>query len=289
MLPASAADAVSVGHLPPPLAATLTGGLGYSLRFLMCPPILLPQGCPMSRRSLTTGVLLFLAGLVGFVLGSGALTTAQELAPPGTAAAPQLKTLEEKAAYAIGLDIGQRLATDDLNINPDLVAKGVVDALKKSKPLLTEEQIKAAMTEFGKVMQAKAVAKNKAAADKGVAFLAENKKKKGVTTTASGLQYEVLTEGKGASPKKTDKVQVHYHGTMIDGKVFDSSVKRMKPAEFSVNEVIPGWTEALQLMKVGDKWRLVVPSELAYGPGGNGPIPPNAVLIFEVELLDILK
>ncbi len=243
----------------------------------------------MSRRSLTTGVLLFLAGLAGFVLGSGALITAQELTPPGTAAAPQLKTLEDKAAYSIGLDIGKRLANDELNVNPDLVAKGVVDALKKSKPLLTEEQIKAAMTEFGKVMQAKATAKNKAAADKGVAFLAENKKKKGVKTTASGLQYEVLTEGKGASPKKTDKVKVHYHGTMIDGKVFDSSVKRMEPAEFPVNEVIPGWTEALQLMKVGDKWRVVIPSDLAYGPGGNGPIPPNAVLIFEVELLDILK
>ncbi len=244
----------------------------------------------MSRRSLTTGVLLFLAGLAGFAVGSGALGMAQELAAPGAAATP-LKTLEDKAAYAIGLDIGQRLLTDDLTVNPDLVAKGLTDALKKSKPLLTEEQIAATMKEFGKVMQAKAETKNKAAADKGVAFLAENKKKKGVTTTASGLQYEVITEGKGATPKKTDKVKVHYHGTLVDGTVFDSSVERKEPASFGVNQVIPGWTEALQLMKVGDKWKLTIPSNLAYGARGtpDGRIGPNAVLVFDVELLDIVK
>jgi FKBP-type peptidyl-prolyl cis-trans isomerase len=245
----------------------------------------------MSRRSLTTGVLLFLAGLAGFAVGSGALGMAQELAAPGAAGAPQLKTLEDKAAYAIGLDIGQRLLTDDLAVNPDLVAKGLTDALKKSKPLLTEEQVTATMKEFGKIMQARAETKNKAAADKGVAFLAENKKKKGVKTTASGLQYEVITEGKGATPKKTDKVKVHYHGTLVDGTVFDSSVERKEPASFGVGQVIPGWTEALQLMKVGDKWKLTIPSELAYGARGTpgGPIPPNAVLVFDVELLDIVK
>jgi FKBP-type peptidyl-prolyl cis-trans isomerase len=234
---------------------------------------------------------LFLAGLFGFALGSGALGMAQELAAPGAAGAPQLKTLEDKAAYAIGLDIGQRLLTDDLAVNPDLVAKGLTDALKKSKPLLTEEQVTATMKEFGKIMQARAETKNKAAADKGVAFLAENKKKKGVKTTASGLQYEVITEGKGATPKKTDKVKVHYHGTLVDGTVFDSSVERNEPASFGVGQVIPGWTEALQLMKVGDKWKLTIPSELAYGARGTpgGPIPPNAVLVFDVELLDIVK
>jgi len=243
----------------------------------------------MSRRSLTTGVLLFLAGLVGFVLGSAGLTTAQESPPPGGAAAPQLKTLEDKAAYSIGLDIGKRLVADELSVNPELVARGLIDALKKSKPLLTDAEIKATMTEFGKAMQAKATAKNKAAADKGTAYLAENKQKKGVKTTASGLQYEVVKEGSGPSPKKTDKVKVHYHGTFVDGKVFDSSVERKEPASFPVGGVIPGWTEALQLMKTGDKWKLAIPSELAYGKDGFGPIPPDTVLLFEVELLEIVK
>jgi FKBP-type peptidyl-prolyl cis-trans isomerase FklB len=238
----------------------------------------------MSRRSLTTGILLFLAGLVGFGIGTAGFSTAQDSVP-----APQLKSVEEKAAYAIGLDIGKRLVEDELAVNPELVARGLIDALKKSKPLLTEAEIKAAMTEFGKVMQAKATAKNKAAADKGTAYLAANKEKKGVKTTASGLQYEVVKEGTGASPKKTDKVKVHYHGTFVDGKVFDSSVERKEPASFPVGGVIPGWTEALQLMKVGDKWKLALPSELAYGKDGFGPIPPDTVLLFEVELLEIVK
>jgi FKBP-type peptidyl-prolyl cis-trans isomerase FklB len=244
----------------------------------------------MSRRSLIAGLLLFLAGLVGFAIGTASQGTAQELSPPG-AAAPQLKTLDEKAAYAVGLNMGQRLLADELALNPDLVARGVVDALKKSKPLLTEEQITATMTEFVKVVQTKAAAKQKVAADKGVAFLAENKKKKGVTTTESGLQYEVITAGKGATPKKADKVKVHYHGTLVDGKVFDSSVERKEPASFGVGQVIAGWTEALQLMKVGDKWKLVIPPDLAYGARGtpDGRIGPGAVLIFEVELLDIVK
>ena len=124
----------------------------------------------------------------------------------------------------------------------------------------------------------------------GEAFLAANKKKDGVKATESGLQYEVIKEGKGAKPKATDTVKVHYHGTLIDGTVFDSSVEREEPAQFPVNRVIKGWTEALQLMQVGDKYRLVIPSDLAYGESGaGGDIGPNAVLVFEVELLDIVK
>jgi FKBP-type peptidyl-prolyl cis-trans isomerase len=123
----------------------------------------------------------------------------------------------------------------------------------------------------------------------GEAFLAANAKKVGVKTTASGLQYKVIKSGAGPSPKPTDVVKVHYHGTLIDGTIFDSSVQRNTPATFPVNGVIPGWTEALQLMKVGDKWQLVIPAKLAYGEEGPGPIGPNSVLIFEVELLGIEK
>jgi FKBP-type peptidyl-prolyl cis-trans isomerase len=139
------------------------------------------------------------------------------------------------------------------------------------------------------------LAKNKSAGDKnkkeGEAYLAANAKKPGVKTTESGLQYKVLKAGDGATPKKTDTVRVHYHGTLTDGTVFDSSVERKQPAEFPVNRVIPGWTEALQLMKVGDKWQVTIPSDLAYGEQGTpgGPIGPNSVLVFEVELLDIVK
>jgi FKBP-type peptidyl-prolyl cis-trans isomerase len=241
----------------------------------------------MSRRSMITGCLLFLAACVGYVAGQGTAA--------GQAAPPQLKTLDEQAAYAIGLDIGKSILADGAELNPDLVAKGLTDAMKKSKPLLTDAEIKEVMTAFSKAMQAKADAKAKTAGEKnmkdGAAFLAANKAKKGVKTTETGLQYEVLKGGDGASPKKTDVVRVHYHGTLMDGKVFDSSVERKEPAEFPVNRVIAGWTEALQLMKVGDKWKLTIPANLAYGERGTpgGPIPPNAVLVFEVELLEIVE
>jgi FKBP-type peptidyl-prolyl cis-trans isomerase len=254
----------------------------------------------MSRRSMLTGCFLFLAALIGYVAGQEkAAGQAQENpAKPAAAPAPigDLKTLEDQAAYAIGLDIGKSILADGADLNPDLIAKGLTDALKKSKPLMTADQIKETMTAYAKAMQAKAEAKAKPVAEKnmkdGAAFLAANKAKKGVKTTESGLQYEVLKAGTGASPKKTDVVRVHYHGTLIDGKVFDSTIKDKKePAEFPVNRVIAGWTEALQLMKVGDKWRLVIPSELAYKERGTpgGPIPPNAVLVFEVELLEIVQ
>jgi FKBP-type peptidyl-prolyl cis-trans isomerase len=252
----------------------------------------------MSRRSMLTGCLLFAAALAGFAVGQAQENPSKAKAAksaPAAGGAPQLKTLEEQASYAIGLDIGKSILADGADLNPDLVAKGLSDALKKAKPLMTDDEIKEVMTAYGKQLQAKAEAKAKVAGEKalkdGATFLAENKAKKGVKTTETGLQYEVIKAGDGASPKKTDVVRVHYHGTLIDGKVFDSSVQRKEPAEFPVNRVIAGWTEALQKMKVGDKWRLVIPADLAYGEKGTpgGPIPPNAVLVFEVELLEIVQ
>jgi FKBP-type peptidyl-prolyl cis-trans isomerase FklB len=248
----------------------------------------------MSRRSLVTGVLLFLAGLAGYAVGM-----AQEAAaPPADPAAPvELKTLEDKAAYAIGQNIGQQILQDKLPLNPELIARGLTDALKKAKPALTMEEVEATMLAFSKKMRLKAAAdlaaKDPAAAKTlkdGQAFLASNKVAKGITTTDSGLQYKVLASGKGPSPKATDKVRVHYQGTLISGQVFDSSIERGEPAEFRVGGVIAGWTEALQLMKVGDKWRLYVPNDLAYGPESRGEhITPFSVLIFDVELLEIVK
>ncbi len=198
----------------------------------------------------------------------------------------QLKDQKDKVSYSIGLQIGFNLGRQKVDISPDVLAAGIKDALA-GKPQLTTDQIKEVMTTFEKDMEQKqkeAGQKNKA---EGTKFLEENKKKDGVKTTASGLQYKVLKEGSGAQPKKTDTVTVNYRGTLINGTEFDSSYKRGQPATFPVNGVIPGWTEALQLMKVGSKYQLFIPSNLAYGERAVGPdIGANSTLIFEVELLD---
>lgn len=205
------------------------------------------------------------------------------------------KTLMEKVSYSIGLRMGQNFAGDEIEINMSWLTKGIQEGLKEeSQPLLTDKEQREAMVEFQKELQKKQTAKAEAASKKnkedGEKFLAANKKKEGVKTTDSGLQYSILQEGDGAKPKETDVVKVHYHGTLTDGTVFDSSVERGEPAQFPVNRVIKGWTEALQLMQVGDKFKLVIPSDLAYGErGAGGDIGPNAVLVFEVELLDIVK
>ncbi len=203
-----------------------------------------------------------------------------------------LKTQKDKVSYSIGLDIGKNFKDQSIEIDPKLLAQGIQDAISGGKRLLTEEEIQGVMTAFRQEMQAKAAAQAKLVGDKnlkeGEAFLAENKKKKGVVTLPSGVQYKIITAGTGKKPKPTDTVTTNYKGTLIDGTEFDSSYKRGEAATFPVQGVIPGWTEALQLMPVGSKWELVIPPALAYGPRGAGQaIGPNATLIFEVELLSI--
>jgi FKBP-type peptidyl-prolyl cis-trans isomerase len=205
---------------------------------------------------------------------------------------PDLTNPKQKTSYAIGLDIATSLKRQDIDVDAKALTAGIADGFA-GKPALTEQEMKAAIMDLQKSAMARAEEKQKAAAEKnlkaGEAFLAANAKKEGVKTTASGLQYKVIKAGTGASPKPTDTVKVHYTGTLVDGTVFDSSVERGTPATFPVKGVIPGWTEALQLMKVGDKWQLVIPAKLAYGEDGPGPIGPNSTLIFEVELLGIEK
>src|SRR5205814_6040748 len=179
-----------------------------------------------------------------------------------------------------------------MEINTDMLAAGVKDGLSGANPLLTPEEVRTVMTEFSKDMRERAATVSKEAAEKntkeGEKFLAENKTKPGVKTTASGLQYLVEKEGSGAAPKETDTVVVNYRGTLIDGTEFDSSYKRGEPASFPVNRVIKGWTEGLQMMKVGSKYQFFVPADLAYAERGAGSdIGPNATLIFDVELLGI--
>ena len=180
-----------------------------------------------------------------------------------------------------------------MDLNPEAILRGMKDGLSAAKPLLTEEEMRTTMTEYSKTMMEKQQATNREAAAKnkeeGAKFLAENKSKPGVKTTASGLQYKVVKEGTGKVPKETDTVVTNYRGTLINGTEFDSSYKRNEPTSFPVNRVIKGWTEALQMMKVGSKYLLFIPSELAYGERGapGGGIGPNETLIFEIELLDI--
>lgn len=200
-----------------------------------------------------------------------------------------LESVEAKGGYGIGLQIGQQLLGSGMDVNAEAVARGIYDVLSNNQPAIDLNEVTAALQELGQRAEAAQAEAFKAIDTENKAFLEENKKAKGVVVTDSGLQYEILTEGTGEKPTATSTVRVHYTGSLIDGTVFDSSVKRGQPAEFPVNGVIRGWTEALQLMPVGSKWRLTIPQELAYGERGAGAsIPPFATLIFEVELLDIL-
>ncbi|HEY6168213.1 MAG TPA: FKBP-type peptidyl-prolyl cis-trans isomerase [Verrucomicrobiae bacterium] len=206
---------------------------------------------------------------------------------------PDLKNPTKKASYAIGLDIGNNFKRQEVQIDAAALSAGISDALA-GKTELTEAESKEALAKFRQDMMAKVTERQKATGEKnqkaGDEFLAANAKKAGVKTTASGLQYKVIKSGTGKTPKATDTVKTHYHGTLIDGTVFDSSVQRGEPVTFPVNGVIPGWQEALQLMKEGDKWQVYVPGKLAYGErGAGGQIGPNATLIFDVELISIEK
>lgn len=204
----------------------------------------------------------------------------------------KLDSLEQKVSYIVGYNMASQAKASSFDIDVDAISLAVTDVRSDKESRLSEEESRAAMTAFQTQQQAKQQEEQAKAAEEnkqeGEAYLAENAKKEGVTTTESGLQYRVITEGEGESPSAEDQVTVHYTGRLTDGTVFDSSVERGQPATFPVNGVIPGWVEALQLMKVGDKWEITIPSDLAYGSGGtSGPIGPNETLVFEVELLGI--
>ncbi|GAB2191935.1 FKBP-type peptidyl-prolyl cis-trans isomerase [Sessilibacter sp. MAH2] len=219
--------------------------------------------------------------------------------PEAVAKTAAVETMEQKVSYIFGLNIGRQFQRDDIVLDIPALTQALEDLQADAEPRLTDEQMQETMQAFQQVMIAKQQAAQEAAAEAarvageenakiGAEFLAANGEKEGVVTTESGLQYKVITEGTGEKPGPTDKVTVHYRGTLIDGTEFDSSYSRNAPATFGVNQVIPGWTEALQLMTEGSKWELYIPSELAYGPGGTGgEIGPNATLIFEVDLLTV--
>ena len=249
--------------------------------------------------AVVTALVVTLASLA-FAANEEKAAKAEKAAPAEKAAvaekaAPgEFKTFAEKLSYALGMEIGTGLKELEKELDFDVLLRGLKDGFKGSKSVLSEDETGEVKKEFMKKMQAQRMGQMKEATDKnikeGAAFLAENKKKKGVVTTKSGLQYIVEKEGEGPKPTENDQVTVNYRGTLLDETEFDSSYKRGQPATFPVNGVIAGWTEALQLMKPGSKYKLFVPAELAYGETGNPPrIGPNAVLIFEIELLKVEK
>lgn len=196
----------------------------------------------------------------------------------------------ENTGYAIGREIGRNLAAGGVEIGDfvkEELLRGICDVLEGKESALSDEQLQAVMQAFAQKLQARQVEKAKVKLDEANKFLEENKTKEGVKVTQSGLQYKVLQSGNGASPVATNRVTVHYEGKLLNGKVFDSSIQRGQPATFVTSQVIPGWVEALQKMKVGDKWVLYIPPGLAYGERGNPAIGPNELLIFEVELLEV--
>lgn len=234
---------------------------------------------------------LVLAGIVAVVTGGYLFAQNQE---PAVSSPVKLESTMEKGSYLIGHNIGSQLKGDDVDADINALIAGIKDGLSGKDSQIPAKDARTVMQAFQKAVQDKASAKAKVAGEQNAKeakeFLAKNAKKAGVKSTPSGLQYEVITAGDGATPKATDKVRTHYKGTLLNGEVFDSSYDRGEPAEFPVNGVIKGWTEALQMMKVGSKWKLYVPPDLGYGErGAGGAIGPNAALVFEVELLGIVE
>jgi FKBP-type peptidyl-prolyl cis-trans isomerase FklB len=233
-----------------------------------------------SRIVAVVGLGLVVAVMSLQAAGDDPPKAAAKEAPPS-----ELKDQKSKGSYGYGLKLGRVLKAKGIDLDPDLFAKGMKDGIAGAKALISDEEIEAALRAIDQEASARIPEQNKKA---GEAFLAENKKKEGVVTLKSGLQYKVIKEGNGKIPAATDTVTTHYRGTLLDGTEFDSSYKRNAPATFAVNGVIRGWTEALQKMKVGSKWQLFIPSDLAYGPEGRGPtIGPNSTLLFDIELLDV--
>ncbi|MCH8499228.1 MAG: FKBP-type peptidyl-prolyl cis-trans isomerase [Marinobacter sp.] len=226
----------------------------------------------------------FLSFAIAGLLAGSVVSTA-------VAADPALDTRDQKISYGMGLILGERMKDDLPDLQSEQFLQGISHGLADADKRMSRDEIQTVMMEYQQHMQQEQMAQMERLAqanrEAGEAFLAENAKRDGVTTTASGLQYEVLTQGKGKKPGATDRVKVHYTGELLSGEVFDSSRQRGEPVTFGLNQVIPGWTEGLQLMTEGTRAKLYIPSDLAYGPGGSRAIGPNETLVFDVELLEV--
>jgi len=236
------------------------------------------------RPTLSAALLFAFTCAAGPALGQESAST-----QPATRPAGEFSSMDERAAYAIGVSLGQNLKQQGIELDADIVARGLTDVLRDRKPALGPRQMQEALTALQQSLQAKSEAEAEQNLEEGTAFLEARAEEEDVRVTDSGLQYKIIEEGEGESPSESDRVKVHYTGTLVDGTEFDSSRARGEPAVFRVDRVIAGWTEALTMMKPGAHWQLYLPPDLAYGQrGAGGQIGPNAVLVFDVELLEVL-